>query len=89
MIFRLTIGVSAAGQSLARIDAGSLDAGQLSFTLGIDGALGSSHSLTTVLIGVADHPGSATAFESAVFVDALSAGTARIVPTFVDVDAAD
>ena len=92
MVFRLAVGVGAARQCLARIDARALDAGQLSIALTVAAAFWRARfglaGLAARLVGIAELSGGATALEAAVLVDALSARSARVVAALVDVGAA-
>ena len=87
VIFRLAVSVGSARKSSARIDARSLDAGQLTVAIRVGAALGTGLALTADSVRISEQSGRTAAFESAVLVDALSSRTARIVFTFVNVRA--
>ena len=90
VLFGFAVGVFSARKRLARIDAGALDAGELSVAVGVTLALGLPRlTAASLLIGVAQDSGRASAFVAAVFVDALGAGSARIVAALVDIAAAE
>lgn len=89
VLFRLAIGVGSARQSLARVNATALDAGQLPVTVIVGLAFGSSFPSTSILIGVAGLPAGTTTLEAAVLVDAHGSWTARIISALVNVAAAD
>ena len=87
VIFRLAVSVGSARKSSARIDAGSLDAGQLTVAIRVSAALRTGLTLTADSVRISEQSGRTAALESAVLVDTLSSRTARIVFAFVNVRA--
>lgn len=89
VLFRLAVGVRSARQSLARVNATALDAGQLSVTFIVGLAFRSSFSATSLLIGVALLSVGAVTFKAAVLIDAQSSWTAWVVSALIDVATTD
>jgi len=85
VIFRLAVSVGSARKSSARIDTGSLDAGQLTVAIRVGAALRTGLTLTADSVRISEQSGRTAALESAVLVDTLSSRTARIVFAFVNV----